>query len=71
MKSMLEYEYTSHGSDPVTEQYQSLPYPPVSEVKLNDEEQYYKGNTLPKSFFPHHALENINHYLHRGKENFE
>ena len=70
MKNTVEYEYTSHGLDPVTTQYGLLPYPPVNDIELNAEKQHYQQNTHTKAFFPQHALENINHYLHQGEENF-
>ena len=70
MRSLVEFEYLSQGSDPVTRQYESLPYPPVENSYLKDEEQFYKKNAHIKAFIPHHSLENINHYFHRGKENF-
>ena len=70
MKDPIEFEYSAPGCDPVAKQYESLPYPPIKEIELREEEEFYKRNIHIKSFVPSDALENINHYLHRGRENF-
>ena len=70
MKNLNEFEHSAPEHDPVKKHYQLLPYPPVEESKLNDEERFYKESNHTKTFLPQHALENINHYLHRGKETF-
>ena len=70
MKYSVELEDYSQGNDPVTRQYESLPYPPVEDNELKNEEQSYKTNDYPVAFFRSNVLESINHYLHRGKQNF-
>ena len=70
MIGFKEFEPFSNESDPVTRQYDLLPYPPMEENKLNKEEQFYKTNNHINSFHRSHSLENINQYLHRGKDSF-
>jgi len=57
--------------DLVTMQYESLPYPPVPEKDLLEEENWYKnGKETPMLIVESHTLEKTNHYLHQGKQNF-
>lgn len=52
-------------------QYENFPYPEVSEKHIAAEEAYYKNNDeIPSLTIPAITLENVNHYLHRGNENF-
>ena len=58
-------------NDLVARQYKNLPYPLVSEHDISLEEQYYKNNEEASLIInPSITLENVNHYLHRGSENF-
>ena len=67
---------TQHGdtltkSDLVTRQYESLPYPRISEQHIKDEENYYKNpDETMMIWTPSNNLENINHYLHQGDQSF-
>ena len=70
IKDTVEFEGFSQGHDPVTKQYESLPYPPFGENKLEYEEQFYKRSDSMAVFSLSNALETINQYLHRGKESF-
>ena len=52
-------------------QYERLPYPEVSEKDISEEENYYKNNDETLMIIsPSNTLENANHYLHQGNENF-
>ena len=65
------FEEVLPENDPVTRQYETLPYPPVSDKDLKEEELYYrKYKDSIRLSHSSNSLENINHYLHRGNENF-
>ena len=71
LKGEIKHGDTLTGNDLVTRQYESLPYPRVSEKDISEEEEYYKNDAETLMvIFPTNTLENINHYLHRGNENF-
>ena len=59
--------------DMVQNQYTLLPYPPFSNIQLNNEERFYKselGVNQAFEFIPCIALEKLNHFLFKGKQNF-
>ena len=59
-------------NDLVTQQYASLPYPPFGEENIKKEETHYETNSNAelKMGFRYITLENINHFLFSGSENF-
>ena len=59
-------------NDLVTQQYASLPYPPFGEKEMKKEEIHYQtnGKAELKMGFRYITLENINHFLFSGSENF-
>ena len=59
-------------NDLVTQQYAALPYPHFGEESIKQEEIHYKNNSNGevKVGFRHLTLENINHFLFSGSENF-
>ena len=58
--------------DVVRNQYKSLPYPYVSEEELLREEAYYQRKTSdPYVIMYSWNLENLNHYLFDGKNDFK
>ena len=58
--------------DVVRNQYKALPYPSVSEEELLREEAYYKRKTSdPYVMYYSWNLENLNHYLFEGKNDFK
>lgn len=64
---------TISENDPVTNQYRNLPYPTVTDEDIAIEQAFYtsdryNGNML--RFSEPLTLENINHYLFYGSENF-
>ena len=62
---------TTTGNDMVKKQYESLPYPPVSEQFLSAEEEWYATKQAPMRVMPSDRLQKLNHYLYRGNESFE
>ena len=67
----MENGDTSPVNDLVTRQYENLPYPPFSPLRISNEEKRYKLDIdTPVSFYPGHTLEKYNQYLHRGEENY-
>ena len=55
-------------------QYESMPYPGLSDKEISDEAQYYKKEgviSTPFNYYKSIALENTNHYLHQGGETFK
>ena len=56
MKNSSEYEDFAHEHDPVTKQYESLPYPPMSKNDVEKENQFYKKNAYIASFFRSNAF---------------
>ena len=64
---------TATENDVVKKQYENLPYPPFGENEINEEEQWYKdnkGTVKVASLKAGNTLEQANHYLHQGSENF-
>ena len=68
---------SSHGDtigqdDLVQSQYALLPYPPVREDDLFDEQLYYDGDSgnIPYTIHSSMALESINHFLFNGSNDF-
>ena len=59
-------------NDLVTRQYEALPYPPVSNDDISKEEEFYSNKHQSKLIYsyPTITLENLNHFLLRGNENF-
>ena len=60
-------------NDPVTNQYLNLPYPTVTDEYIATEQAFYRsdrynGNML--TLYESLTLENMNHYLLNGSENF-
>ena len=50
----------------------TLPYPAFGEERISIEESHYKKDkSIPIGIAPAHTLEKLNHYLYRGKENFQ
>ena len=71
LKDEIKHGDTITENDLVTRQYESLPYPVVSEKDISEEKEYYKKDDgTSMVIFPTNTLQNINHYLHRGNENF-
>ena len=59
-------------NDLVTMQYENLPYPPVTQNELLNEEKWYENDKETLRWTAKsHALEKSNHYLHKGNENFQ
>ena len=56
----------------VTRQYEALPYPPVSNDDIKKEEEFYRNDQQSKLMYsyPTITLENLNHFLFRGNEDF-
>ena len=61
---------TENQNDRVRKQYESLPYPLVSEDYLKKEEEYYLSYKEPIVLSPSMRLEKLNHYLYQGRETF-
>ena len=63
---------TLSQNDFVVQHYENLPYPPFSKLDMNEEYNYYKQDieSIPKFGVPTNTLENLNHFLFKGKENF-
>ena len=71
MKDINEFENNMIDSDPVQKQYETLPYPFISEKDIKEEQYYYKTNeNTIMGYFNSESPDNINHYLHRGNQNF-
>ena len=71
LKDEIKHGDSTKVNDLVREQYEKLPYPGVSQKYISEEEEYYKNNgETVKHMSPTDTLENFNHYLHRGNENF-
>ena len=76
-KTTNEYDSTKYldimsQDDVVQQQYLNLPYPPVRESDILNEQMYYSGSTPSKPLRLYYALslENINHFLFRGSSDF-
>ena len=68
---LLEHGDTITSNDLVIKQYENLPYPEVNENELLNEKMYYKNeHEKPLQIYPSTLLEQMNHYLYQGKENF-
>ena len=64
---------TNSQDDIVRSQYSTLPYPAVNENDLRKEKSYYTNYRLrsrPYAIYRQIALENINHYLYNGTNEF-
>ena len=71
LKDEIEHGDTITENDLVMKQYEKLPYPGVSKTYISEEEDFYKNNEeIAKFVASHDTLENFNHYLHQGNENF-
>ena len=70
MKDIFEYGDTLSGNDMVTQHYESLPYPPFGEDKIEKEVNWYEYEKTPYETFASIWLEKVNHFLRKGKENF-
>ena len=59
-------------NDLVTRQYEALPYPPVTNADIAEEEEFYRNNQQSNPMITSHhlTLENLNHFLFGGNENF-
>ena len=59
-------------NDLVAQQYASLPYPPFGEEEMKEETLHYETNANVEIREPIWSitLENINHFLFSGSENF-
>ena len=69
----MEVGDTVNESDLVNRQYENLPYPPFGQNEIIEEEQWYehnKGTVKMASLQVGNTLEQANHYLHQGSENF-
>ena len=63
---------TLAANDLVTKQYENLPYPPVTQKELLEEEEWYEDDKETLRWTaPSHTLQKSNHYLHKGNENFQ
>ena len=70
LRSFNEYDVIS-DDDKVQNQYKMLPFPPVPEKRLLQEEQHYKTNSSSMfSYTFQLTLESLNHYLYQGKNHF-
>ena len=59
-------------NDRVKNQYENLPYPPVTENELLMEDEWYKDDQETLMWTAKgHTLQKSNHYLHQGNENFQ
>ena len=67
---VFDYGEILSGNDVVTGQYENLPYPPFSEERIVQEEEWYKNETTNLILFPNIRMEILNHFLHSGKETF-
>ena len=56
--------------DVVAKQYEALPYPTLGEDNHVQEENWYNRSSEIYVSFLTNGLEKINHYLHKGNENF-
>ena len=71
--NFYENQDTISHDDIVVHQYSSLPYPPVNEHQLEVEKSHYMSNhseKYPFSMYHSITLENINHFLFNGNNNF-
>ena len=67
----VEYGDTITTNDLVTKQYESLPYPEVKEETLLWEKNHYSvEGKKPLLVFSSIMLEQMNHYLFEGNEDF-
>ena len=67
----VEYGDTITTNDLVTKQYESLPYPEVKEGALSWERNHYSvEGKKPLLVFSSIMLEQMNHYLFEGSEDF-
>ena len=59
-------------NDIVIRQYEALPYPMFTDDDISKEKNYYQDINQSKPFYNviSNALENLNHFLFRGKESF-
>ena len=65
-----DYGDTLSSSDLVSRQYENLPYPPFTKADMLREEIWYKHETSTNVSFSSIRLEKVNHFLHKGEENF-
>ena len=65
--------FNSIESDPVLGQYVEFPYPEFKEIHFQAEKSHYERSDRegPYNVAPDMTLENLNHYLYRGEEDFE
>ena len=71
--NFYENHDTISHDDVVKKQYSSLPYPPVNEYQIELEKIHYMSNYSKQYPFDMYApitLENINHFLFNGNNNF-
>ena len=63
---------TTNENDIVRQQYISLPYPAVSSNDLAAEKHYYKNTQIKSPYVVlfAFALERLNHFLFKGRNNF-
>ena len=73
----MMYDHTDNEyifDDTVRKQYMVLPYPPISETLMSQEKHYYRNNVnkipINSHQFRDMTLNNINHYLFQGLEDF-
>ena len=60
-------------SDPVLGQYTEYPYPEFNEIHMEAEKNHYADSDRegPHVVVPDLTLENLNHYLYHGEEDFQ
>lgn len=60
-------------SDPVLDQYTEYPYPEFNKIHMDKERSHYANveRKGPQVVDPAMTLENLNHYLYHGEENFQ
>ena len=71
LKSMADWD-TLTSDDIVRKQYAKLPYPAVTQRDIQLLRAHYNSDRqhIPFAIAPTQALETINHYLYRGRNNF-
>ena len=72
-----KYDYPQYSDitpqdDIVQQQYLTLPYPPVHQSDILNEQIYYSGSepTKPLNIYDAFTLENVNHFLFKGSNDF-
>merc|ERR1719228_1557635 len=75
ISTCLASQCLAKEEDPVLAQYTEFPYPEFTELRMEDERSHYAQAPAdrlgPVMLVPDLTLENLNHYLFRGEEDFE